>query len=365
MSSQKIGIIGLGLIGGSLAKSIKRVHPDYIIAAYNRNTAALEAARSEGVIDSYTSNIDNTFSDCDFIFLCTPVETNRSILSAIKLLMKPSCIISDVGSVKTNIYEAVITEGLENNFIGGHPMSGSEKTGYEHSTDHLFENAYYVLTPTTSTSPENLKALENLINSFGALTIILNYQTHDYVVAAISHLPHLVAASLVNLIKLSDSDDQIMKQVAAGGFKDITRIASSSPDMWQQIINTNSKNIVVLLDKYIHLLTEIKDGIEENRDSFIYDLFQSSRDYRNTFSDSSMGPIKKQYIVYCDVKDEAGAISNVASALSAEHISIKNIGILHNREFEEGVLQIQFYSEDAAEKAMEILKKTSYNVQKR
>lgn len=365
MSSLCIGFIGLGLIGGSLAKSIKRVHPQYRLVAYNRNPNVLQLAKNEGVIEEYSTTINRMFSDCDYIFLCTPVETNEQILSEIKSFIKPTCIISDVGSVKENIHLSVIKEGLESNFIGGHPMSGSEKTGYENSTDHLLENAYYALTPTKSTKEEDLRLLQSLIEDIGALPIVLEYEYHDYVVAAISHLPHLIAASLVNLVNQSDNEQQIMKKIAAGGFKDITRIASSSPQMWQQICKTNAKNISVLLEQYINYLNQIKREVDNSDDHYIFDLFTESKEYRDTFLDSSLGPIKKQYAVYCDVKDETGVIMAVVALLAKDNISIKNIGILHNREFEEGVLHIQFYSEESAKKAVEILTLCHYTVYKR
>lgn len=365
MSSMKIGFIGLGLIGGSLAKSMKKVHPEYTFIAYNRNKTVIEKAIQEGVIDLCANHIDHSFSDCNLIFLCTPVETNTEILSVLKRYISSSCIITDVGSVKENIHQLVIKEDLESNFIGGHPMSGSEKTGYEHSTDFLIENAFYALTPAKNVPEKSINGLANLLKEIGAIPFIIDYQYHDYVVAAISHLPHIIAASLVNLVKESDSEKQTMKTIAAGGFKDITRIASSSPQMWKQICKVNAKNIGTLLDKYIQYLIQIKEQIELENDEFIYDLFSNSKEYRDSFSEHSHGPIKKQFAVYCDVKDETGAISNVATLLASENISIKNIGILHNREFEEGVLHIQFYSEESAKKAVDILINSKYTVHKR
>lgn len=365
MSGLTIGIIGLGLIGGSLAKSIKRIHPDYTLIAYNRNQNILFKAKSEGVINVCASSIDTTFHQCDYIFLCTPVETNEEILCRLKPLIKPSCILSDVGSVKTNIHLCIVRQNLEANFIGGHPMSGSEKTGYENSTDYLLENAYYALTPTPCTSDENLEALQSLLESIGALPIVLDYQEHDYAVAAISHLPHIIAAGLVNLVKMSDSERRFMKTIAAGGFKDITRIASSSPEVWQQICMANEKNISELLERYIQYLSEIKHSIDKKDEKAIFHLFLESSEYRSSFSDTSLGPIKKEHSVYCDIKDETGAISTVAALLADNHISIKNIGIVHNREFECGVLHIILYSEEFAQKAVDILSNQHYTVHKR
>ena len=149
-------------------------------------------------------------------------------------------------SVKSGIHERIRALGLDGQFIGGHPMAGSERYGYANSKARLLENAYYILTPTPKTSPDQLKDYERLVVSMGAIPLVLDADQHDYVTAAISHLPHIIASSLVNLVRESDSEDGTMKMIAAGGFKDITRIASSSPDMWQQICLTNTDNIVRL-----------------------------------------------------------------------------------------------------------------------
>ncbi len=147
---------------------------------------------------------------------------------------------------------------------------------------------------------------ENLVRTLRALPLILDYREHDYVTAAISHLPHIIASTLVNLVKDSDSEKGVMKRVAAGGFKDITRIASSSPEMWEQICATNRENIIEVLDSYINSLISVKFSLAERDNQRIYDLFDNSREYRNSISDTSSGPIPKTYSIYCDMVDEAG-----------------------------------------------------------
>lgn len=360
MRDLTIGFIGLGLIGGSIAKSIKRVHTNHKIIAYNRSEKARNAALSDGTADISTDKIDQIFSTCDYIFLCTPVEHNITYLDILKDIIKSDCIITDVGSVKGNIHSAIEEKNLTKNFIGGHPMAGSEKTGYENSYSYLLENAYYAITPTSDTSKNRIDEFYELVKSIGAIPVVLDYKEHDYAVAAISHVPHLIAASLVNLVKDNDSKDEIMKLLAAGGFKDITRIASSSPDMWQQICSTNKENIILLIDKYINSLTEIKDALKENTSEYIFDLFTKSREYRNSFSDSKRGPINKVYDLYCDIIDESGSISILATILAKNSISIKNIGIIHNREFEDGVLKIEFYNQDSVDNANTLLQSYNY-----
>jgi prephenate dehydrogenase len=365
MNDSQVGFIGLGLIGGSVAKAIKAKYPNYKITAYDINTNALQLAYKEGIVDTVANTVDDSFGCCDFIFLCAPVSYNVAYLASLKSVIKSDCILTDVGSVKTNIHEKIIELNLEENFIGGHPMAGSEKTGYENAVSHLIENAYYVLTPSSKISEEKLDFYFHFVKKLGAIPIVLDYKEHDYVTAAISHLPHIIAASLVNLVEKKDSSEQIMKNIAAGGFKDITRIASSSPTMWQQICLSNKENITLLLADYIEELKQMKAIVEASSKNSIYEVFDHAREYRNSISNSSLGPIKKIYELYCDIIDEAGQIATIAAILADSNISIKNIGIIHNREFVEGALRIEFYDEDSATRALSLLIQYQYHVYER
>lgn len=364
INQMTFGFIGLGLIGSSIAKALRIKYPNCKIIAFNRSEKPRLLALADNVADAVCDTVDSTFQDCDYIFLCTPVEYNEHYLRALKPIIKPSCIITDVGSVKTNIHRIVIEEGMEENFIGGHPMAGSEKTGYENSSAKLCENAFYAITPTSLSSPEKVGEYKTIVESIGAIPMILDYKEHDYSVAAISHLPHIIAAQLVNLVKDNDSGMQIMKQMAAGGFKDITRIASSSPEMWEQICMTNNENIASLLDKYITYLQSAKEMLLNKNGRGIHDLFKKSRSYRDSFNNSSVGLIRKEFVIYMDIADEAGAISEIAAKLADKNINIKNIGIVHNREFEGGVLKIAFYSEAAYLSADRLLSGEGYTIYK-
>ncbi len=241
-------------------------------------------------------------------------------------------------------------------------MAGSERFGYANSKAHLLENAYYILTPTCATAPKRLEEYEKLVVSMGAIPLVLENEQHDYVTAAISHLPHIIASSLVNLVRESDSKDGTMKMIAAGGFKDITRIASSSPDMWQQICLTNTENILRLLNHYIESLTALKEKLSTRDEAILYDFFQQARLYRDSFIEASSGPIKKSYSITIDIADKAGALATIAALLAQSGISIKNIGITHNREAEEGALRIEFYEESAVKAAANILQDNGYTI---
>lgn len=362
MSDLTCGFIGLGLIGGSIARALKEHNHRTKIIAYDTNQETLRLARQEAVVDVAAPAIDESFSECDYLFLCAPVQKNDDNLAAVKKIMGQNCLLTDVGSVKTTIHEAIQDAGLEHCFIGGHPMAGSERTGFVNSKAALLENAYYILTPTPSVPAERLEEYRSLVVQMGAIPLILDYQKHDYVTAAVSHLPHVIAASLVNLVRDSDSEDGIMKLVAAGGFKDITRIASSSALMWQQICLTNTENIASLLQAYIDSLTAVKSELDSGNETALYQLFEGARIYRDSFINASSGPIKRSYSFNVDIADKTGALAHIAALLADRNISIKNIGITHNRESEDGVLRLELYDEASMNTARAALEKTGYTV---
>ena len=353
MRIKTIGFIGLGLIGGSIAKAIKQYHPDIRILAYMRSRDTLEQAVREGTVDQACEAAGAEFSACDLIYLCAPVATNARYLETLKDLLAPSCLLTDVGSTKTDIHEKVQALGLTGRFIGGHPMAGSEKTGYENAKPHLIENAYYMLTPGEEVPQETVRAFTAFTASLKAIPMVVDYRQHDFITACVSHLPHLIASSLVELVRDLDSPEELMKQIAAGGFKDITRIASSSPEMWEQICMTNSANILKALEHYQGQLEELRQELLKKDAGGIHSFFAAARDYRNSIPDTSSGPLGKVYAFYCDMVDEAGGIATLATILASGGISLRNIGIIHNREFEEAVLRVEFYDEEACQKARE------------
>ena len=357
-----IGFIGLGLIGGSIARTIRKFHPDYRLLAFDKDRSALAEAVSLNVINGICDIDDEQLHNCDYLFLCAPVEFNVEYMEKIKDSLGKNCILTDVGSVKSVIHEKVTELGLEGRFIGGHPMAGSERSGFSNSSDHLLENAYYIITPGGEVALEKISDFTELISSLGAIPLVITAEEHDFITAGVSHLPHIVASALVNLVNLLDNDAQYMKMIAAGGFRDITRIASSSPVMWEQICLENQKNISTVLDEFIRMLIQIRCSIDNKEADNIFDMFASSKDYRDSIDIVDNSLIPRSYVLYIDVADEAGAIATIATILATEKVNIKNIGIIHNREFEDGVLKIEFYTDAALEQAKVLLTKRNYKI---
>lgn len=361
ISFQKIGFIGLGLIGGSIAKNIRKDFPDIALVGYDVNTAAISEAIADKTLSFAADSVDTSFSDCDIIFLCAPTHFNIAYLKQLKSLVKENCILTDVGSVKADICEAITALNMNDCFIGGHPMVGSEQNGYQAAKDYLLENAYYFVCPSPSVASEKVTAFSRFIEQLGALPIIYSPREHDHVTSYISHIPHIIAASLVNLVKDADTDG-MYKKLAAGGFKDITRIASSSPMVWEHILTSNAQEVKLGLQKYITLLQNILSSVEQLDNQAIYNFFDSAMHYRNSVPNKATGVIETHYECFIDIPDEPGTLYQVAKILAENEINIKNAGIAYNREEGEGALCLELYRENDLRASIRVLRNAGYGV---
>lgn len=362
MNVSKIGFIGLGLIGGSIAKAIKKKDPSIEMIATASREATVTAAYQDSLITNNSLLSCESFADCDIIFLCSPVQINIQYLTQLKPIVKPSCIISDVGSVKGDIHEAVVALDMSKQFIGGHPMAGSEQIGYQHSSELLLENAYYILTSEPVFDDTTKQEFAAFIRNLGSIPITISPKEHDFATAAISHLPHIISASLVNLVKESDNEDELLKTIAAGGFRDITRISSSSPVMWQHICLSNPDEILHLIEMFKAKLNTFQEEILHKDAEGLIDHFTSAKEYRDSLPIHTSGVIPKVHEFYCDLIDEAGGIATIATILATNQLSIKNIGIINNREFEDGVLRIEMYDEESLANATALLTRNHYTI---
>ena len=356
----KACIIGLGLLGGSLAKALREKAGFSHIMAIGRNEAAMAKARDDGAIDGYSTDIRDIWPDTDIVFICTPVGKAIELLKELGGFIPPSCIITDVGSTKGTIMQAAEEMAL-GQFIGGHPMAGSEKSGYAASNPLLFENAFYILTSSQLNKAEDVEGLKALVEKLGAIPVPMDAERHDHAVAAISHLPHVLAAGLVNTVEAADDEAGHMHTLAAGGFKDLTRIASSDADMWQSICLENGPEIVALLEQFKQQLQQFQRAIEDGDGGAIGALFQSARTYRNSFAQRS-NPYLKTYKLTVDIADKPGAIATIATVLSLNGINLRNIGIIHNREHQGGVLEVLFETEKGMRQAHDLLLEMNYIV---
>ncbi len=288
------GFIGFGLIGGSIARSIRLQKPEAQIIAYTYHpdtpNPQLELAISDGVLTRMTGSLED-FADCDVIFLCAPVRQNISYLERLKPLIRPGCILTDVGSVKGDIHEAVADLGMNSCFIGGHPMTGTEKIGYQYSDEKLLHDHFYILTPTSEVPQEYVAWMHEFVEATGAKCVEVDVKVHDQATASISHGPHVISAALVNAV--ADLDQYgIYRLLAAGGFKDITRISSSSPAMWENICLNNSDCILDFLEDFQNVLQRVMEAIRQGDQEALHTFFAGAKAYRDQLINKPAGTHK-------------------------------------------------------------------------
>lgn len=362
MDTQTVLIAGLGLIGGSLAKGISENAGNHVIG-FDLSKSTLDYAAENGIIHEKTSHFRDAAVRADFIILAAPItETIDLIKSLDTIEFRKQVIVSDTASVKSPIIEAA--SKLKNEkvlFIGGHPMAGSHKKGIQAAKRHLFENAIYVLSPTAGTADRDIEALKQLLNGIKSKFVVLQPNEHDEMTGVVSHFPHLIASSLVHQAKKWEATHSFLPKLAAGGFRDITRIASSNPQLWQDIFFHNRAKMSVLLRDWIEEMSELKSLLENDEKEEIISYLLKAKLYRDGLAESDKGAIPAFYDVFVDIQDEPGAIARVVQLLALEEISIKNIEILEVREGIMGALRLSFYSRKTQERSARYLESHGYD----
>ena len=356
MNIQRITIVGLGLIGGSLAKALRRTNPNFEIIGVDKDKENLKSALEDCSINQAYQHLDKAVIGSQIIFLCTPVHNISNALISLSILVDPGTIITDVGSTKQEIMDLakdILPETIY--FIGGHPMAGAERSGYTASVAHLFENAYYILTPVPGIPKDIIETLKLLISSTGALPLIIDPITHDQKVGAISHLPHVVAAALVNTVNDFEDPDHSIQKLAAGGFKDITRIASSNPKMWRDISLSNKTQLIPMISSMISNLYKFGLYLDKDNADVIEEFYENAKTFRDQLPSINSLFLLPYYELYVDVEDKPGIIGQVTTILGNNNINIKNIRIINSREDEPGCLVLSLPDQQAQEKAQALL----------
>ena len=263
---KKITIIGVGLIGGSLGLALKENRPNFKIIGVDKKEV-IEKAIARGAIDEGTVNPEEGVKEADIVIIATPVKTILDLLPKISPFLKKGCLVTDTGSTKGQIVgraNQVLSKDVF--FVGGHPMAGSEKCGIEEANPHLFRNRTYILTPDKKSNLIAIDKIFSLIKMIGANRLVLDPFEHDRIVGAVSHLPQIIAVSLINSISelaLRGNNTNYFRAIGEG-FKDMTRIASSPYKIWEDICVTNQENILKMIQEFRSYLGIIEDKLKNN-----------------------------------------------------------------------------------------------------
>lgn len=360
-----ISIVGVGLIGGSFGLALKSKRYAAKIIGVDR-PGNLDAALQRGAIDAgYTRDqFKEGVAEADLVFLCAPIHIIVKQLHELGECIKPGAVITDAGSIKRHIVEAA-THHLPAHcdFIGGHPMAGSEFKGMGAADHFLFENATWVLTPNRPVAQPKVKALVEMLELIGAHVLIMQPRLHDEIAAAVSHLPQMAALALMNLAADKNEESPYFLKMAAGGFRDMTRIASSPFGIWESICSTNTDMIRIFIDFYIEELTRVRDLL--NNDKELERYFAKAAKNRLSIPTDTKGFLNPQFEISVTVVDRPGVIAAIATILAENKINIKDIEVLKIRENEGGTFRLAFASEDDQVNAIELLRAEGFDCRKR
>lgn len=363
---KKISIIGLGLIGGSLGLAIKRSNLEYKIIGIDVNADNLNIALKRNAIDEGTKDLKTGVSDADIVFLATPINTMFDVARAIAPHLKNHAIVTDVGSCKVEVIkfmEKILPQFCY--FVGGHPMAGSEQAGMANADPYLFQNAVYVLTPTRKTSQHAVDVLIEVIQGIGANVMTMDPTRHDLIVAAVSHLPHLIAVNLVNTVGEYAEKDELTLLLAAGGFRDTTRIAMGNEIVWSDIFRNNAHMLLQVLQSFNTNLVKFESLITDGSYLELKRFISKARQIRQKIPHKPKGLLPKIYELTLTVPDEPGAIAKIANILSEKNINIIDIEILRVREGEDGAIRIGLKEEGDLYAAMQLLQQNNFEVKRR
>lgn len=279
----RVLLIGVGLIGGSLALAMKK-HRHVTVVGADINTNEVQVANQLGIIDYVAEDIKTEAAQADYIVLATPVEyTTAWIHDLSTWKLKETVIVTDVGSTKGEIMNAAQALNKKRiSFIGGHPMAGSHTSGAVNARADLFCSARYILTPFENEQKEKIDALMHLLEPTGAQFVPLDAATHDQITGVVSHLPHVIATSLVRQVKGYSANNHLVTEMAAGGFRDITRIASSNPHMWRDILKQNRSMLLTLLDDWMKEMEQVKLLVEKGDGHELFDYFSDAKEFRDS-----------------------------------------------------------------------------------
>lgn len=402
--NERIAILGTGLIGGSLGLAWKHRRPGVTIVGHDR-PEVLERAEARGAIDAKAAAPVTAVEDADVVVLCTPLATTLRMLDAIADAVTPGTIVTDVASVKQPVLDQahdVLPDGVA--FVGGHPMAGAEQSGIDHADALLFENAAYVLCLPDGASTGDLDGplapVVDLVESVGARPLVLDAATHDRVAAVVSHLPQLLAVALVNTVAETDvsrpesasSDvdergdgragpppedatdadapdapnhtDNVALDLAAGGFRDMTRIASSPFSMWRDVLVGNESAIHDALSHFTRVVQHLRNRLIADDLDALEDAFDSARDTRRRIPRTPKGFLQPLHDVLVRAPDEPGVLHAMTGALSDAGINIRDIELQKFREGTGGTFRLGFESDDDAARAVDVLDATQFDARR-
>jgi prephenate dehydrogenase len=356
----RVGILGTGLIGGSLGLALRAEGAAEQVMGYDADSGMLTRALERGAVDEAAGSVTELAEASDLLFVAVPVRAIPAALAEAAPALRPGTTLSDVGSVKERVVK-VAGEILppDCHFIGGHPLAGSEQRGVGFADPQLFRDAYYVLTPSVECDAEAYSRLHTLLTSLGARVIAMEPRQHDRAVSVISHLPHVMAMALMNLA-LERAGEYPLLRLAAGGFRDMTRIAASDAGLWLDILIENREAVNESLEECVAAMRRIAGLIEDGNEEELVRWMDSASTGRQSIAPVLGESLAGFYSVILAVDDRPGVISDVTLTVGEMGINIEDIELVHPLESGQGLLRLTISGEEDAVRAAQALRGKGY-----
>ncbi len=360
---ESVLIVGVGLIGGSVARGLRERFLAGEIVGLDSDPETLTTALGLGVIDSAHLSIGAWVKNVDLVILAVPVRALPGTINHLIPFLSETCILTDVGSVKAPLLEGISSfpSIVQERFVGGHPMAGSERAGVQHSSASLLQNAIWVLTPTSQTQVLVLERVQELVAALGANPVVLEPSAHDKLVATVSHLPYLSALALTRLIARHEDRDGLAL-LAAGGFRDLTRVASGDPRMSRDMVVENRAAVREALQRYRIELGLLEDMLETPE--LLLEAATEGKRSRDSLPVVRRSMLPGLHDVVVLIPDQPGEFARITTLLGNESVNIKDIEVLVMRE-QGGAVRLGFSSSDEANHAKMLLEQSGYPVRGR
>jgi len=359
----RIAIVGTGLIGASLGMALSRVSGVGTVVGYDLREDEAKTALARGAITEAGVSAAEAARGADVVILAVPVSAVAAVAAEVAPMLAPGAILTDVSSVKASVVEAMQKAAPEGvHVIGGHPMAGSAETGAAHASAELFVGATYLLTPTTHTDPAAFERLHGLVGGVGARVLAVSPERHDLLVAVVSHLPQLAASTLMNLAAERARDEHAgLLLLAAGGFRDATRVAASNPDLWLDICAQNRDAIVAVLADYEQRVRDLREVLGRGDEAGLRALLADARDARRTLpgKETESGELVELSL---PIPDRPGVLAEVTTTVGAAGVNIEDFGIEHSPEGGRGRLRMAVLGATNAAAARAALEARGYDV---
>lgn len=362
----RVAVIGTGLVGGSLAAAFRRLPTVTEVVGADRDPAALATAVARGLVDRGADGAAAAALGADVVVLAVPVSALPQVAEEVGAVMVPGALLTDVASVKARLVPAMeeaVAPGVS--VVGGHPMAGSHEGGAEHATADLFVGATYLLAPTSTTDPAAYERLHGLVAGIGARVIAVDPDRHDLLVAVTSHLPQLAATTLMNLAAERARDEHAeLLLLAAGGFRDATRVAASNPDLWLDICGENRAAIVEVLDDYGARIGALRSLLADADDEGLRAALAAARAARRSLpGKESVTGVMVELLL--PIPDRPGVIAEVATTVGAVGVNIEDLRIEHAPEGGQGTMVLAIIGPEKAERARVALHARGYEAVER